>query len=789
MNRQMIAALSRSTAAIAVAAGFSVSVSAQDESGASTQISDEIIVTARQRSESLLDVPVAITALSAQDIQRYAASDLTKIAQMVPQVQLVRSGAGTGGAFTIRGIGSSPGDAGIEQTVSINIDGIQVSRGRAILQSFFDVEQVEVLKGPQALFFGKNSPGGVISIRTKGPGNELEGYVKAGYEFEADERYVEAAIGGPITDTLGVRFAGRAGKLDGWIVNNAPARANPLEPGFPLPAGNSRQPGGEYYAGRLSVEWRPSDVFDLTAKLFGNYSKDNAESIAEVLCNNPGGLPTTLGIPDIYGDCALNGVRSSTNAPTNPEYINNFTDAPKDGKHYSEFKGFYGSAVANFRPGAINFTSITGFYDYDVNTFDNYDYTSIGLVQSVNDDSYLSVSQELRAVSDFDSKWNFVFGGYYENTYREQSTNGRIAPLGPDPRNGKYQTWDRPAKNWGDTISAYGQLVFDIADNVELAGGVRWTREKKRIDMRHDFLHSFFPAGVFLPEGIVVAGTFEDDNWSPEATITWHPIPNTTLYAAYKTGYKSGGFSNPSALSANYADINEARFGSETAEGGEIGAKGSFWNGRINISAAVYLYNFDGLQLSSFNAETTTFTIRNAAKARTTGFELDASIQATNELQLRTAVGYNKARYQSFPTASCYVGQTALQGCVGGVQDLSGTPLVRAPDLTLLTGFTYDRPISAKLAIGITGDAKFTDDHYTQENQNPLALQRGYWLFNASARLRDIDDRWELALIGRNLTNERYGVSSADKPLGGAGEISQQPARTREILLQGQFRF
>jgi outer membrane receptor protein involved in Fe transport len=750
---------------------------------------DEIIVTARRRNESLLDVPVAVTALGTADLNRYAATDLSKIGQLVPQVQIVRSGAGTGGSFTIRGVGSSAGDAGIEQTVSVNIDGIQISRGRAVLQSFFDVQQVEVLKGPQALFFGKNSPGGVISVRTAGPTATFQGYGRAGYEFEANERFVEGAVGGPIGETLGVRLAARASGIDGWVRNNAPDRANPLEPNFPLRAGNSPQPGGESYAGRLTMTWDPTDAFDLTAKLFANYSKDNAESIAEVVCANPNALPTTLGIPDTFGDCRLDGVRSSTNAPVNEALLGPWPGAPRDGKHFAKFVGLYGSLTGNYRMGSATITSVTGFYDYNVDTWDNYDYTSIGLVQSVNNDSYRSISQELRIVTEFDSPLNLVAGAYYENMKREQETNGRIAPLGPDPRNGKYHTWDRPAENSGDTYSGYGQLIYKFGEAVELAGGVRWTHEKKRIDMRHTFLHSRFPAGIFLPEGIVVAGTFSDTNWSPEATVTWHPTPRTTLYAAYKTGYKSGGFSNPSALSANYANINEARFGSETAEGGEIGAKGSFANGRITINSAVYRYTFDGLQLSSFNAATTTFTIRNAAKARTTGFEVEANAAVTPELSVRSSVGYNKARYLSFPTASCYAGQTAAQGCVAGVQNLSGTPLTRAPDWTLSAGFSYDRPIGGDLALGFSGDANFTDSYFTQENQNPVALQDDFWRYNASIRLHDTDDRWELALIGRNLSNERYGVSSADKPLGGPGQISQQPARTRELLVQGTVRF
>src|SRR5690606_34408344 len=131
---------------------------------------EEVMVTARKRTESMRDVPVAVTVLGGDDVERYAATDLTKIGQLIPQVIIAQtSGSGSGASFAIRGVGSSSLDSGIEQTVSVNVDGLQLSRGRLITQGFFDVSQIEVLKGPQALFFGKNSPGGVISLTTVGP--------------------------------------------------------------------------------------------------------------------------------------------------------------------------------------------------------------------------------------------------------------------------------------------------------------------------------------------------------------------------------------------------------------------------------------------------------------------------------------------------------------------------------------------------------------------------------------------------------------------------------------------
>ncbi len=164
-------------------AGDSVSSSSSPSTGI-----DEIVVTVRRRSESLLSVPVAVNAIGPAALQRAGAVNLSTIGTLAPQVSFVRANSGAGAIFTIRGLGSNFQDAGVEQTVAVSIDGAQVGRGAIVNSAFFDLDQVEILKGPQALFFGKNSPAGVVSIRSKNPGDELEGYARAGYEFEARER-------------------------------------------------------------------------------------------------------------------------------------------------------------------------------------------------------------------------------------------------------------------------------------------------------------------------------------------------------------------------------------------------------------------------------------------------------------------------------------------------------------------------------------------------------------------------------------------------------------------------
>lgn len=220
-----------------------------------------IIVTARKRSETLLDVPVAISALSSDTLARYNVNDLNAMSSLVPNVTIVKAASGTGASMTIRGVGSTFNDFGIDQTVSINIDGIQISRGFITNVAFFDVEQVEVLKGPQALFFGKNSPGGVVSVRSRGATKSFEAGIKAGYEFIADERYAEGYISGPLSDTLGARLAVRYAKMDGWLHNNAVDGANPTDAAFPLRRGGAaRAVGSETITGRLTLDWQPSEI-------------------------------------------------------------------------------------------------------------------------------------------------------------------------------------------------------------------------------------------------------------------------------------------------------------------------------------------------------------------------------------------------------------------------------------------------------------------------------------------------------------------------------------------------
>src|SRR4051812_12829151 len=180
----------------------------------------EVVVSARLRSERWVDAPVAVTAVTPEEIRQYDLTSAANIKLVAPQITLDRGFTGSGTSISMRGVSSSSLDAGLEQSILLVFDGMATSRGRILNDALFDMASIEVLKGPQALFFGKNSPGGVVSVKSADPTRELSGYARAGYELTTNQtRSLEAAISGPITDSLGYRLAGFASKSLGYIQN------------------------------------------------------------------------------------------------------------------------------------------------------------------------------------------------------------------------------------------------------------------------------------------------------------------------------------------------------------------------------------------------------------------------------------------------------------------------------------------------------------------------------------------------------------------------------------------
>ncbi|QNO25633.1 TonB-dependent receptor [Sphingopyxis sp. OPL5] len=774
---------------------------------------DEIIVTARRTQERLIDVPVAAATLSSEALQRYATSDLSEIANQVVGVQLTRTpSSSSGGSFSIRGVGNLANDLGNEQPVAMNFDGVQLTRGRVVTMAQFDLEQIEVLKGPQALFFGRNSPAGVVSILSTTPklGGEIEGYATAQYQFKTNTPSIEGALTLPVGDNFAVRVAGRVSRMqDGYLryVGEPIADPFPAEAGLILPgSGYEWGPGTKSSAVRGTALWKPSDNFTVTLRSLYSTERNRGGSGTREVVHCGGTRPTSYGIPDPFGDCVANNITSNGLPPL--QVTRNLYNGPEDGKPFSKTRVSLSSLTLDLAVGAIDLTSVTGYYDYKNSAFDNFDYTVFGQATNTQRDKGWQFSQEFRAVSNYDGPINFSAGLFYQNERRQYVAGTKIAALGPftgpGEFNGIYDTLISTGQSRGKTYSAFAQLRWSILDNLELAGGARWTREEKSTNIGNIFnrLPSFSPVGFrYKPE-------FEGENVSPEATLTWKVTPDVTIYGAYKTGYLSGGASNPSTV-ANYSTLPDPNrpflFDEETVEGGEVGIKASLLGGKLTGDLTAYRYNYDGLQVQTFDATTTSFFTQNAGGSRNQGIEGQIRFRASQDLTLRLAASYADLKFTDFDGAQCYAGQTVLPVAAPGTTKTPGacystgvgtgkarymTGLRYGPaPFQAIVGVSYETPISSDWAVGFTVDGYIYNK--TPAWQIPYSPgQESHEIVNASLRLSRLDDSWQFALIATNLFDSNWHPpATTDKPLGTAGDIMADSPVPRLVTLQATFRF
>ncbi len=794
---------------------------------------EDIVVTARLRDEALLEVPVAVSVLSAADINKYNAADLTKIGELTPSVIVSNYRTIGGGSLAIRGISSPPTQVGYEQPVSVALDGIQTSSGRVATLGFFDLQQVEVLKGPQALFFGKNSPAGVISITSAGPTSSLEVGGRLGYEFVADEVIGEGYVAGPITDTLGGRLAVRYRNSQGWLNNNAQSIANPFAPaGLPaaqtvLPGPPDDRVGDHEYMGRLTLAFEPTDNFTATFKLFGLRGIDQGGgSYSQNIGPCSDGRPRSFAVVDPFGDCRPDNQTSFSNIV---QAIADRVDAlGGDNRSRGEQSAYTASLVLRYKADDFTFTSLTGQLYNRYKSISGLTHTVDNALTTYEDTSYRSFSQEFRLGSTFDGPLNFLAGVYFQDARDELFNDTHFrTDISFRPAVNRIETYEKIASLDGRAYSAFGQLLWDVTDKIEFAAGARWTKEKKRTFNQNLYgidsaLGRFFTANTVFqgsedPTPGVLAASFEDENVSPEVTLSYRPVPNSTLYVAYKTGFKSGGFGITTPLQAvtTRGDID---FDSETVEGFEAGAKGELLGGRLQLQANAFVYEYKDLQVTTYDATTIRFQIDNAGAVKQRGIEFQADYRPSRMVRLHGALAYVRNRFTNY-VGQCYgytipAAQALTAAAPPGCQFLlaangsrfltaAGTAILqqnfenrapaRSPDLTGNAGFEVTVP-TGNLEVGITGDAFYSSEYRASDTLAPSSRQPDFFRFNGSVGVGAPDGRWRVSLVGRNLTNRYYLLFAGDRTGGTSvplveGEQRGVVARGREVTLQTSFRF
>ncbi len=798
-------------AALAAMSGISTTAYAQDNAS-DPQATDDteyddrvIIVQARRQDETLQEVPVTITSVGAETLEKYSVDQVADVTGRVPTLNVQVGGSGSGGQLSLRGVGSSNISAAFDSAVAFDFDGVQVSTMRLVQAGFFDTAQIDVLKGPQSLFFGKSASAGVFSIRSADPTPNWEVGGKASYEFEEKGYTVGGYISGPISDTLGIRVAAQYNDIDELVE---------LQPG--TPAVNQFR-GQTNFVGRVTLDWEPVDGFNANLKMqYVKNTGDGAIQHSDINCGangiaDPvfllgGGLVIPAGndcndtdgkyyLPDTAAPLAV-----SVPTATGPTLAEGYGGVP-----FSETELLFGRLKFDFAlTDNLTLVSTTGFVDLDATDLDNYSYVGqfapgvpAGVGTSDPRNTLQQYTQELRLATDFDGGINFMVGGFYEwrkflFDTSQQAVN--ISLVAPDPITGFTFDWDKAQETKTEAFSLFASTIIDLSDQLELSGGVRWTDEKKVSRITVPYVHAFLSAGpAFIDSGFFSGPIdFNDSNISPEITLKYQASDDVNVFASFKTGFKSGGVDNsalPSASLLGFDDPDPAVrqatadaliYQSETAIGGEIGLKSQFNDRTVTFNATAYYYVFDDLQVQNFDAAAIQFNTLNAGEVTTKGIDLTLGWRPNVEgLSITGNLSYLDAAFSdTFETAP-------------GV-DLDGRDAARAPNLSGNLAVDWGVPLSNSLELNLAGNAIYSGSYFTNEDTLNDLKQDSYVTFDAQVSIGDPDGKWKLALIGTNLADEIWVNTSGGRPFlepGVGDDLVVTQNRGRQVYVEASFKF
>lgn len=734
---------------------------------------EEVLVTATKRTESLKDVSLSVAVLDGQKMADAGIENADDIGRYIPNTLI--SSNGRSSSVVIRGLGSG-NNRGFESSVGLFIDGVYYGRDSYLQNAYFDLQRVEVVRGPQGTLFGKNTIAGAINITTANPEDEFGGYVK-GTIGDFNKRQFEAAFSLPLSDTVGLRLSLQDSERDGYVENtgggtDGSARDTSLGRAKLTFAPNNR------FDGALTVEWADTQLTQNNGEL---------HSGASPLLPSPINLGGNLSAQQVFqlfdpqADDALN-FKVSTNEDA---VLNN--------------ESLISSGTFNLHLGEATLTYVVGYSDLEVSSTDDFDFAPYPLLVQNGRENYEQWNHELRLTSPSGGKLEYIAGLYYfTSDYATSSvlradgfsllnaTRPLVArrilpqPLGLPLLTTRTQSLNQES----DTFSAFGQLTWNIADNLRLIGGLRYSKEDKDAEnFLQDVNSGLIPLAAALPiRPYSVATSRSEDDLLPSLAIEYDLNDDMLLYASYAEGVKSGGF-NASATSAANLEYE-----GETARGIEAGFKGQLLNGAASLNLNVFHTEFDDLQVSNFTGNS--FVVGNAAEATVQGFEANFSWLIMENLQLDASLALLDAEYDKFPNGPCTVLALATNPlCAKSGTDLAGKELLRSPDWSANLGINYMVPLQA-LEAGLTfgADVLLSDSYFVNIDLDPAEQQDSYALLNARIVLASENNGWQVALIGRNLSDEEVLTGGADVPLQPGAHFGVLiPPRQLEIALSYKF--
>ena len=747
-NRSLLIALLLSTTPAAA-------IAAESDAAAD---SNEIVVTAQRRQQNIQDVPISVTAFSAETLRSRNTRDLSDAIGFAPNVAVTAGpNGGDDGGFFIRGVGQLDNSIAVDPGVGVYVDDIYIARLQASSVNVLDLERLEILRGPQGTLFGRNTIGGAVNIITSQPDLDTLSVSALGTYGSRDRIDVQAAINVPISKEFALRASGFTRNQRGW--------------------GKNVYTGDTFgdiddLGGRVKLLFEPSDSFRAT--LSADYLRGRGSPSHQVLLGfNPQAGITVPRPPQFGGPFFRPGV-SPTGVPF-PQGVGddrstdrsvNFASVPA----INDVENGGVSLNVSGDIGTQTLKSITGRRKYDETTYNDFHGTGFVMYDNASRLEQQQISQELQLSGRIGSDVEFLLGAFY---FGEEATNQVDLCTGTDqPRlvNRCLRSRNNIRLNV-DSFAAFGQASWDVTDRINLFAGLRWTTERKQqqnmslLDNLDRVATVLPPIAIPAPGTTRVALPFTQVQqtftaFTPRVGFNVQLADRVKFYGSYAEGFKSGGFNGRPSSSIIIP------FDPETVRTYEAGLKTEFFDRLLRVNASIFQSDYKNQQLLVFTPVSGLFETQNAGDSRIRGFEFEVNANINERLAFSGTLGHLDAGYR---TLSPNVANITLD-----------TPLPLTPAWTYSLSGEYRQPLGEKIGeLRLRADWQHRSQVSFQLENDPLERQPAYGLLNLRATFVLPDDRFRIAVFGTNVTDTEY-LTNAQDTLRGNGTAFGGIGRPRE---------
>ncbi len=698
---------------------------------ASEALIEEIVVTATKRAQSVQDVPVAVSAVDQATIEAMRIDEFTDITRISPSLTVNRGDWATNSGFSLRGIGTNVFSINIEPSVAIVVDDVPLVRSSQAFSDLLDIERIEVLRGPQSTLFGKNASAGVVNVVTQAPGEDFDFRFRGGYTTD-DQLDFGLTTGGPLSDAVGFRLSAFLKEREDGHIDNITT--------------GEEVDGNESWGVRGKLVFYPSER--VTATVFAELSESESTCCNATMRSVPANAAFLGFLP---APAVLAGLDP---APDN-------TKIGSDDLTADDSEAWNAGLRLSIDIGEHELLSVTAYNEWDYEVTRDVDGTAFdllalftggaasgGLVQGGGFDLE-SLSQEFRLISPASETFEYVAGLYYSDV-----------DYGRDFQRGPLFAANWVADTGTEVIALYGQGTLAVGENTSLILGARVQDE----EISHGFDNAL--------SGASLSGSDSETAATFKVGLQHRVNEDVMVFATASTGYKGQGYDISSSFNQQTSDNP---VGNEDSLAFELGMKGTFLEGRLQLNPTLFFATYDDFQaqqarLVDNNVE---LGITNVGELETYGLEIDFQAALTENLRLVGGIAYINAEIKEFPGADCWTGQTS--GCVelldsAGMgtgrqaQDLGGEDLNNSPDLKFTVSAEYLLPFE-----NLPFDVFFNLSYQWQDDVNfsllgdPGSEQEAYGIANLSLGIvESANERYTVTLFVNNLFDEDYVTSIAN---------------------------